>query len=398
MMRSQANRVAFTLVELLVVIAIIGVLVGILLPATRGAKEAARRMSCSNNFKQIGLGLHNYHSAYNQLPMQMGGTYDPNSDWGGTSAPGNNRYRLSFLVGLLPFVESQSLWEQIATGQDDPKRELAFAAMGPAPWTRQFDPWQTEIPTFRCPSDPGLGLPSHGRTNYVACVGDATHWLNTGATRWDPDSSAWVDDRAKQVEASGRGMFVPRAVVQFRDVLDGLANTIMAGEICTDLEDRDTRTSGSLVNLWSMIHDTPRLCGDQIDSVRPQFWIPAEVDGAPVSIGSGNQRRGFRWADGAALYTAMNTILPPNEEVCFAGGDSGIGIAPPSSRHQGGTHVLMGDGAIKFITDSIESGDSELGTVFLGGAEERKPGSISPYGLWGALGTRASAETIDASL
>jgi prepilin-type processing-associated H-X9-DG protein len=94
----------------------------------------------------------------------------------------------------------------------------------------------------------------------------------------------------------------------------------------------------------------------------------------------------------------MNTILPPNSEVCLAGGDSGIGIVPPSSRHQGGVHVLMGDGAVKFITDSIEAGNLDSGTVMLGGTEQREPGAISPYGLWGALGTRASKEELNAEL
>src|SRR5690554_8152464 len=96
----------FTLVELLVVIAIIGILVGLLLPAVQAAREAARRMSCSNNFKQLGLSLHNYHATYDKLPIGSGGTgLDSNTN----SADANN-LRLSGLVAMLPFMEQQRLW------------------------------------------------------------------------------------------------------------------------------------------------------------------------------------------------------------------------------------------------------------------------------------------------
>ena len=93
----RTKRRGFTLVELLVVIAIIGVLVGLLLPAVQAAREAARRMSCSNNFKQIGLGLHNYHSAYKNLPMLAGGTKRPPSGGNGDTS---NQFWLSWLVGI----------------------------------------------------------------------------------------------------------------------------------------------------------------------------------------------------------------------------------------------------------------------------------------------------------
>ena len=397
-MSSKRISAAFTIIEMLVVIVVIGILAALLLPNLRMARGPARRMSCSNNFKQIGLGLHNYYSAYKQLPMQMGGTFDPNSDSDGTFAPGNNRYRLSFLVGVIPFIEGQALWEQISNEMPVADEGIPFAPMGPAPWTREYEPWQTQIPNLRCPSDPGDGLPAHGRTNYVACLGDATHCLDTGAIRFDPEVSQWVVDRTSQVEASGRGFFVPRQVTRFTDIIDGLANTIMAGEICTDLEDRDMRTSGSLSNSSTTIHDNPLLCRNQINADRPNFWRPSNDPAAPSSIGDDDQRRGSRWADGAALYTSFNTILPPNTEVCLTGGDAGIGMLSVSSRHPGGTHVLMGDGAVKFITDSMEAGDSGSGTVMLGGVDQREPGAGSPYGLWGTLGTRASGETIEEEL
>ena len=405
----KRQSLGFTLVELLVVIAIIGVLVGLLLPAVQAAREAARRMSCSNNFKQLGLGIHNYHSAYKQLPIHKSGTGTNGGNWFNSSLTQNNG-QLSMIVGLVPFVEGQALWEQIsnplladANGPTDMTGdETQYNAMGPTPdgngiavsANNFYTPWATELPFLRCPSDPGRGLPAFGRTNYAACLGDSPFLGNTG-----PRNISWIvaKDEATNSRRSQRGMFVPGQKAAFRDCLDGLSNTVMMGEIKTDLGDMDISTDTVAIAMSATGNPivgtgAPTLCSlnTAINSERPQFWNATTTNAA--------ERRGFRWADGNCIFSVMNTILPPNSANCSITathsetGSQTSGVFSASSRHQGGAHILMGDGAVKFITDSIEAGDNNAVPV---PSANFPAGARSPYGLWGSLGTRASKEVID---
>ncbi|EMI15542.1 secreted protein containing DUF1559 [Rhodopirellula maiorica SM1] len=408
----KRSRVGFTLVELLVVIAIIGVLVGLLLPAVQAAREAARRMSCSNNFKQIGLAVHNYHSAYNMLPQCGGGTY------GGVGSPSStglaqtladvpkasNNMSLSWLVGLTPFVEQQALWEQISNPYQV-NATTSFQSMGPTPRrhlsnhnTAAFDPWMTSVPGFRCPSDPGSGLPSHGRTNYGACYGDSA--FQQAGPRTDTHFFGITDStRAQNTNAGCRGAFIWRKQTAFRDILDGLANTIIGGEIATDLGDQDNRTHPAKLtsSATTSVHREHgnQGCDGDIDPSRPQFWKAGFTETSfNASVGPlEEQKRGFKWAFGEPVFCGMTTITPPNGVLCTGDLSISDAIAPPSSRHQGGVHVLMGDGAVKFVTDSIEAGNQSSRHVG-NGADFLPPGSMSPFGLWGSLGTRAGKETI----
>ncbi len=408
--RRFSSRAGFTLVELLVVIAIIGILVGLLLPAVQAAREAARRMSCSNNFKQIGLGLHNYHSAFKTLPQYQGGT----GGWPDADAfepiTGVNGHSLNILVGVLPFVEQQGLWETISNPLVDPFSGNAFPAMGPTPYKRlvshaasRYEPWLTEIPTFRCPSDPGAGLPAHARSNYATCLGDTT-MVNHGPLF--PTEGVWVpfEPWAISTQGSSRGAFVPRRFTKFRGILDGLSNTILMGEISSDLGDHDITTDVSIVTL-PLVANNPSHCIDagHVDPNRPRFW------GANATTVELDYRRGSAWSLGLHICSAVNTILPPNSTMCGSIGSVVSpelgGVAPPSSRHAGGAHVLMGDGAVRYISDSIDAGDTRQSSVYIdlnGDGDDSDSssgrsvvGAQSPYGLWGALGTRSSKETID---
>lgn len=337
----------FTLLEMLVVITIIAVLLGLLLPGVRTSREAARRMSCSNNMKQIGLSLHNYHAAYAQLPQAMGGT-----DGGGDPSMGN-LYRLSGLVVLIPFLESTPHWDTISNPSTF--GGVDYPAMGPAPWIEAYDPWKIQIASYRCPSDPGEAI-NFGLTNYAFSIGDMARGIHQ--------------------PAASRGAFACRIVTKFSQFPEGIANTIAMTEIGTE---NNRHIIGQLaVDRTFELLDNPGLCKGLRDSMKPGMYDAALTLATPG--------RGGRWADGSAGFTLVNTILPPNSPSAAVGGSEAVdGIYSASSFHIGGAHVLMLDGAVKFITDSIDTGDLSRPTLSL---EELSRGDVpSPYGLWGSLGS-----------
>ena len=221
---------------------------------------------------------------------------------------------------------------------------------------------------------------------------------------WFPSSvltEGGVDDIGNTTDAVGaraacRGFFIPRNRSRFRDVLDGLANTIAMGEVASDLGDNDVRTRGAATTAAPPIGGPGSVLGCRAarDPNRPGFWGTGTT--FTGEIAGGEDRRGLKWALARGLHGAVTTISPPNTELCMMNGHSfNQGILPPSSRHQGGVHVLMGDGAVKFITDSIEAGNQQSAMVGAA-APLLAPGLQSPFGLWGSLGTRAAKETISA--
>ena len=407
MYSNRTRRQGFTLVELLVVIAIIGVLVGLLLPAVQAAREAARRMSCSNNFKQIGLGLHNYHSAYKNLPMNAGGT-----TFQGSNGNQSNRLWLSWMGGTLPFIEQQALWEQVANplafNRTGATRNPPWPAMGPNPWSQDYQPWLTQVPTFRCPSDPTQ--PVNYRVafnNYSACAGDAFFEQAHGGIDDNGNASGSGGWGEESTERWARGVFRARHFTKFRDITDGLANTIMCGENVVGA--RDLRASATIIAADNASWDQPPAYWKQyLDPERPGYINSNtgtgglnRCGGKPCYEGNANHQRGRRWSDGRPEFSTFQTITPPNSyNIQRWHGRSGAYCA--SSYHQGGAHILMADGAVVFITDSIESGDQQHvaygrdngdGRGWEGGA-----GRESPYGLWGALGTKNGKETIEEQL
>ncbi len=353
--KRQSQLRGFTLVELLVVIAIIGILIALLLPAVQAAREAARRSQCVNNLKQLGVAFHNYHDVHNALAMRNGGT-----QIGGQTL--SNTGRLNALVPLLPFLEQQPMYEKIKAG------DATYPPWGPtAEWN--WAPWNFSPVVLHCPSDAG---PRNGTwtdrrpfNNYALSIGDQA----TGAN-----------------DNSSRGIFPSRRNTRFRDITDGLSNTIMMSERLKESESDPVTISanqyrhviGMKLNV-SGIGTTPNVC-------------LLETNGKYFTAGTHKRRFGVIWTDGQAERSCFNTVLPPNAPTCGEGAnqyaDTTTLVIPPASEHPGGVNGLMADGSVHFFSETIDTGN--LGTA----SPSSSSSGESPYGVWGRLGSKAGGEPV----
>jgi len=353
-----AVRTGFTLVELLVVIAIIGVLVGLLLPAVQAAREAARRMQCSNNLKQFGLALHNYHDTYNAFPPRRGG-----SAGGGNTARFDGNYdRKSAFIPLLGFIEQQPMADMVATGGTLPNGHV-IPPGGPAGWYGNVDwlPWRTQIPSVLCPSDTNPGGGNQANNSYAFSMGDQV--ISHNGTGF----------------AGHRGLFATsNRCRKFRDMTDGTSNTIAMSE-----------------RAWAGNYGWRAAAGEAVKGLTAQ---EPNVNTSPISclaLATGNRvvgvqiksRFGEVWSDGQAERVGFNTVLAPNQLSCVNDGnvnaDSNGGVLNASSNHPGGVNSVLGDGSVRFIAESIDTGNTALPPVNNG---------PSPYGVWGALGSVSGGE------
>jgi prepilin-type N-terminal cleavage/methylation domain-containing protein/prepilin-type processing-associated H-X9-DG protein len=342
------KRYGFTLIELLVVIAIIAVLIALLLPAVQSAREAARRISCTNNLKQLGLGLHNYESTNGCFPMCTVLVYTPASVlkplWQGS---------WSIAARVAPYMEMGPLYNAINFTQtyDNPVNTTVS---------------MTQIKYLFCPSDPGPSIDDNtlGGTFLATCsygvvVGDWYVWSNGG-----PDN---------------RSAFGPNNVRRLASFTDGLSNSLAASE-------------GYIGHLQA------RACYTAPTS--PQGMSPTNVPDPSTSIAAlrtlldackGSSRFGqavghTRWTNGGVYYSGITTAVPPNTKIVPAGfskpfdwvsidennGGPTYASLSASSYHPGGVNALMSDGSVKFIKDATNAS------------------------TWRALGTIADGEVISA--
>lgn len=302
----RIRRAGFTLIELLVVIAIIGVLVSILLPAVQQARSAARRVQCTNNLKQQGIALHNYHETYSTFPASyLADTRHPSRD--ATTYDGPNGF--AWGAALLPYLDQGTLANRLRT--DRPCWDPVNA-----------DAVKTSLPVFQCPSDSGppgafavknstgATLATFGRSSYAASVGQEEPWGKTAE-----DYSTIAD-----------GPLFRNSRVRAADVTDGLSQTVFLGEHSSVLSSKT----------WVGVVPGAAVCANN-----PGTFPLSSCDLAAtlVNVHSGPS------SNEIDPLTGFAPIHAPNSPLCH--------VCQMYSQHDDGANVAMGDGSVHFISQFI---------------------------------------------
>ena len=441
MMVNFERKKGFTLVELLVVIAIIGILIGLLLPAVQAAREAARRMKCSNNMKQVMLACHNYLDANQSFPpFNFGyGAYTSFASSPFFVSSCGSDLTCGILILLCPFMEQQQIYDMFTqTAQDNTRLHVWEPVNFNTDYYNPSDYYKGANKThwaggaamtgLICPSDgqsSRLETPrlltardisfssgaycdfrdsenydastyTFARTNIAFCLGDcqAENNMDDGSVYKDAPGDLYyhpnlIPDNYGFTPWIYRGPFGAGRFHSESDIRDGLSNTLGCTELLTDdvIEAAQASVKRGVIETGDMT-SRPSDCLSYIDT----------NDRTMIVEGKANlyATRGLIWFEGRPLGCGMSTCLPPNSVTCSAEwpynsieGRGGNVVGGAMSNHSGGVNCGMMDGSVRYVTDSIDCGETSTKV----NCYDNRTGK-SPYGVWGALGTKAGNESV----
>ncbi len=334
-MRIHSRRVAFTLIELLVVIAIIAVLVGLLLPAVQKVREAAARVKCQNNLKQIGLAMHNYISTNNVLPpnglfVYTGSAVVQSSPW-------------SVASRILPYIEQENLF-----------RGIDFTTN----YSTQPQITSKRVATYICPSE----------INDMGSGTDATFGNKNWTINYAVNLGSWgvLTRKATGMQGSD-GAFSPNKGFRPGDFIDGMSNTLGLSEV----KSYTTRVTGA--NNTQTFTTPP-----------PVPSTPADIVAFGLAAFDATKKTHVEWVDGKVHETGFTTVFPPNTDVLFTSGgvDYDVDFIAATESNLGDTYAAVT--ARSFHTGGVNA-------VSMDGSVRFWSNSINPL-TWRAMGTRAGGE------
>jgi prepilin-type N-terminal cleavage/methylation domain-containing protein len=282
----------FTLIELLVVIAIIAILIALLLPAVQQARAAARRTACRNNMKQIGIALHNYHDAFRVLPY------------------GWDMHGAGWTAMILPQLDQSPLYNTLLLNE-------------PSDWDVNGSPNETACGTYlevlRCPD---MAQPEHVNNQGIPNRTPVSYRGNAGTPSADDADPVLIPGTASLEERDLDGVFFGCSSIEFRDVRDGLSNTIVVGESATDV---NFTKDGQTMDFWA-------IGSPEID--------PCNCDGGAA----GTEFSEF----------VGSTLVVMNARTANPSLNGGVMEMSFGSYHEGGAQFLLGDGAVRFISENVD--------------------------------------------
>lgn len=380
------------------VIAIIGILIALLLPAVQAAREAARRMECTNKLKQIGLGLHNYHDSHNAFPPFAAGV-------SGDSSGGVFRGGLySSLVFILPYMEQGTRYDLLKSsiGTDGAWPSMPWVGFGATVNSFVGNP----IPIYWCPSDPnvsasiyGSGDTQHARTSYCLSLGDTIRSM--GAV-----DGASMHTNNRGFFAGGCGFYKGKHALKcttFASLLDGSSNTIACSEMIVAPVSSSPKIKGGVLTNFggtSNAYSDASTVGFGTGSYLPTNCLQSRsstdstIYNTTTNLRAGG--RGYTFVWGYTENIAFTTVLPPNSPSCLGGTDNVMGYLSASSHHSGGANTLRADGSVVFVSETIDCGSNTYDVKTPPAAypsDKKDPTGKSPFGVWGALGSINGGET-----